>query len=108
MGGGERVWAHLFCERAVPTPNETGVGFRKGACLFLNAGGGCRTGGDLLRKGGVLKGGGLSIWRRRWLIERAPVGFEKAPVVERARVGFERARVGFEQVGVVERAPVVS
>ena len=39
MGGGERVWAHLFCEQAVPTPNERGVGFRKGACLFLNAGG---------------------------------------------------------------------
>ena len=56
--------------------------------------------------GGLLKGRGLSK-RRGWAFDRAPVGFERARVVERRGLGFERAQVGFEQVGVVERAPVV-
>jgi hypothetical protein len=68
MGGGERVWAHLFCERAVPTP-ETGVG--------------CRSGGT----GGFLKGHRLPK-RRGCAFDRAPVGFERVPVVKRAQLRF--------------------
>ena len=41
---GKGVWAHLFCDQAVPLPDETGGGFLKGQ-VFSNVGGLSNRGG---------------------------------------------------------------